>query len=123
MEEVVLEEVVPQHEAEGFSREVMRMVIIFAQTAHGFPLFLPPIMLTNASPGGEQAAPTESLDQNGLTAFILATEELADEFLYNPAIMGLHAEFRQVIAGFEGEPEAYDTCKDGKCTVGSPMLL
>lgn len=24
-------------------------------------------------------------------------------------IMGLHAEFRQVIAGFEGEPEAYDT--------------
>ena len=41
--EVDPDEVVPQHEAEVLSLEVVRMVI--TQTAHGLTLFLPPSLL------------------------------------------------------------------------------
>lgn len=45
VEEVVPDEAVPQHGAEVLSLEVMRMVIILKQTAHGLPLFLPLMLL------------------------------------------------------------------------------
>jgi len=43
--EVVLDEVVPQHEAEVLSPEVVRMVMFLTQIAHGLPLLLPPMLL------------------------------------------------------------------------------
>ena len=44
-EEVVLDEVVPQHEAEVLSQEVVRMVMLLTQMAHGLLLLLPSVLL------------------------------------------------------------------------------